>query len=214
MKLKQLQSHLESVKPFKNPKIEFEQYPTSPHIASHMIFTAQEQFDDLESKTVADLGIGCGMLSIASSLMETGFNIGIDIDDDALDQTMENSKPFDLNLDLLKMDLREYQHRIKSDTVIMNPPFGTKTMPGIDIQFLKMATTISDHVIYSLHKSSTRNVSIEIFIKKYVLKKGIEFGFPGEVIANLNYDIPAIYKFHKKKSVDIQVDLIRFEKKY
>jgi predicted RNA methylase len=47
-----------------------------------------------------------------------------------------------------------------------------------------------------------------------VLKKGIEFGFPGEVIANLNYDIPAMYKFHKKKSVDIQVDLIRFEKKY
>lgn len=40
----------------------------------------------------------------------------------------------------------------------------------------------------------------------------MEFGFPGKVIAKLNYDIPAMYKFHKKKSVDIEVDLIRFEK--
>jgi predicted RNA methylase len=47
-----------------------------------------------------------------------------------------------------------------------------------------------------------------------VLKKGVEFGFSGEVVAKLCYDIPAMYKFHKKKSVDIQVDLIRFEKKY
>jgi predicted RNA methylase len=172
MKLKQLQSNLESVASFKNPKIEYEQYPTSPHIASHMVFTAQEQFEDLESKTVVDLGVGCGMLSIASSLMETGYNIGIDIDDDALDQTLENTKSFDFALDLLKMDMRDYQHRIKSDTVIMNPPFGTKTMQGIDITFLEMATQISDHVIYSLHKSSTRNVSALLLIKVCVKKGG------------------------------------------
>lgn len=158
MKLKQLQSQLESVKPFKSPKIEFEQYPTSALIAGHLIFTAQEQFDDLESKTVIDLGIGCGMLSIASSFMETGINIGIDIDDDALNQTLENASAFDMTLDLIKMDVGEYSHKLKADTVIMNPPFGTKTVQGIDITFLKVATAISDHAIYSLHKSSTRNV--------------------------------------------------------
>ena len=58
------------------------------------------------------------------------------------------------------MDVGAYDYnRIKADTVIMNPPFGTKTVPGIDILFLQKAATISDHAIYSLHKSSTRNVS-------------------------------------------------------
>ena len=165
MKLKQLESHLQSVNPFKSPKIEFEQYPTSAHIASHMMFTAQEQFNDLESKTVIDLGVGCGMLSIASAFMETGHNIGIDIDPDALDQALENSKEFDIPLDLLKMDVsKSTNNRLKADTVVMNPPFGTKTVQGIDIVFLEMATRISENAIYSLHKSSTRNVRLQVLI--------------------------------------------------
>jgi predicted RNA methylase len=31
-----------------------------------------------------------------------------------------------------------------------------------------------------------------------------------EVIAELRWDINQMYKFHKKKSVDIEVDFIRF----
>lgn len=33
------------------------------------------------------------------------------------------------------------------------------------------------------------------------------------VLAQLRFDIPATYKFHKRDSVDIEVDLIRFEKR-
>lgn len=42
------------------------------------------------------------------------------------------------------------------DTVIMNPPFGTKNNAGIDINFLKAAFHITNNVVYSLHKTSTR----------------------------------------------------------
>lgn len=42
------------------------------------------------------------------------------------------------------------------DTVIMNPPFGTKKNAGVDIQFLKAAITLARKVVYSLHKTSTR----------------------------------------------------------
>ena len=31
-----------------------------------------------------------------------------------------------------------------------------------------------------------------------------------EVMAQLRFDLPKTYKFHKKQSVDIEVDLIRF----
>lgn len=88
------------------------------------------------------------------------------------------------------------------DTVIMNPPFGTKNNAGIDMKFLETAIRLSSNTVYSLHKSSTRD---------YVLSKAIQFGAEGTVVAELRYDLPRAYKFHKKASVDIEVDFIRFK---
>lgn len=47
----------------------------------------------------------------------------------------------------------------KFDTVIMNPPFGTKQNQGLDMVFLKQAIRMSAGFVYSLHKTSTRDVS-------------------------------------------------------
>lgn len=33
------------------------------------------------------------------------------------------------------------------------------------------------------------------------------------VLAQLRFDIPATYKFHKRRSMDIEVDLIRLQKR-
>lgn len=37
-----------------------------------------------------------------------------------------------------------------------------------------------------------------------------DWGVQADVIAELRYDIPATYKHHKKKSMDIEVDFYRF----
>jgi rRNA N6-adenosine-methyltransferase METTL5 len=71
------------------------------------------------------------------------------------------------------------------------------------MEFLKIATEICD-VVYSLHKTSTR---------AHVVKKAESWGFQTKVIAELKYNLSNTYKFHKKTSQDIQVDLIRLEKK-
>jgi predicted RNA methylase len=44
MKLKQLEGLLGDLEQFSNPKVEFEQYPTGPHIASRMLFTVKSVF--------------------------------------------------------------------------------------------------------------------------------------------------------------------------
>lgn len=49
------------------------------------------------------------------------------------------------------------------------------------------------------------------YFRKHVLKTAKLQGVTGEVIAELRYDLPSTYKFHKKSSVDINVDLFRFE---
>ncbi|XP_017591120.1 rRNA N6-adenosine-methyltransferase METTL5 isoform X4 [Corvus cornix cornix] len=167
LKLKELESCLQQVDTFESPKLLLEQYPTRPHIAACMLYTIHNTFDDIENKTIADLGCGCGMLSIGSAMLGAGM-----------------SDTF--------------------DTVIMNPPFGTKHNKGIDMIFLKTALQMAKTAVYSLHKTSTR---------QHIQKKAAEWEVKMEVLAELRFDLPASYKFHKKKSVDIEVDFIRFSAK-
>lgn len=86
------------------------------------------------------------------------------------------------------------------DTVLTNPPFGTKQNAGIDVTFLRAATRLASRAVYSFHKSSTRS---------YLVKTVKEWGYDVEVVAQMHFDIPNMYKFHKQDSVDIQVDLVR-----
>lgn len=86
------------------------------------------------------------------------------------------------------------------DTVLTNPPFGTKHNAGIDVQFLRTATRLARKAVYSFHKTSTRD---------HLLRKVSEWGMEATVVAEMKFDLPNTYKFHKSKSVDIEVDLLR-----
>jgi predicted RNA methylase len=44
------------------------------------------------------------------------------------------------------------------------------------------------------------------------LRKAKEFGATATVVAELKYDIGKTYKCHKKDSMDVEVDFIRFQK--
>ncbi|KAI8924743.1 S-adenosyl-L-methionine-dependent methyltransferase [Entophlyctis helioformis] len=207
IKLRQLESELSKVAKFKEPKIQLEQYPTTAHLAASMFYTAATVYDDFPdtcTTTVVDLGVGTGMLSAAAALLGAEVT-GVDIDPDALAQAVENFEELgvDEQVDLVLADVQsDAVGRMKADVVVLNPPFGTKNNAGLDMRFLKAAAGIAQRSIYSLHKSSTRD---------FVLKKAESWGLKGEVVAELRYNLDASYKFHKKKSVDIQVDLLRFE---
>jgi len=204
MKLKELESHLQEVDEFENPKILLEQYPTRPHIAACMLHTIAATFDDIENKLIADLGCGCGVLSIGCVMLGAGLVTGFDVDSDALDLFAENVSGFDIdNVDLINMDVKNIGSgwENKFDTVVMNPPFGTKHNKGLDLTFLQTGIAMARTAVYSLHKTSTRD---------HVIKRAKEWGVTPQVLAELRYDLPQTYKHHKKASVDIQVDFIRF----
>lgn len=205
MKRKHLEEFLEDVEVFENPKVELEQYPTKPHIASHMLYTMQASYGDVEGKLVADLGCGCGVLSIGAAMLGAGVVVGYDIDSDALDIWNTNCCEMEVtSCQAVLCDLTQgfptCGGEKQFDTVIMNPPFGTKRK-GIDMEFLQIAFQLANTAVYSLHKSSTR---------EHVLAKAEKWGAKGEVLAELRYDLPASYRFHKKQTVDIEVDFFRF----
>lgn len=76
VKLKTLQSALEGLETFENPKIELEQYTTSPLIAASVLHTAEMVYGDIKGKFVADLGCGSGILCIGAALLEADYCTG------------------------------------------------------------------------------------------------------------------------------------------
>lgn len=203
MKLKQLESFLGSLQQFSNPKIELEQYPTGFHIASRILYTAENSFGDVSNKVVADFGCGCGTLGIAASLLDADHVIGLDVDDQSLEIASINADDLELEMNFIQCDVTKLEWRGQFvDTIVMNPPFGTRKK-GADMEFLSMALKVASQAVYSLHKTSTRE-----HIKKAALR---DFSASSaEVLCELRYDVPQLYKFHKKKEVDIAVDLWRF----
>lgn len=210
MKLKQLESLLGEVQQFQSPKVELEQYATGAHIAARMIHMVEGTYGDIEGRRVGDFGCGCGTLGIGAALLGAGHVVGVDVDADALALAVENCADAEVSMDFLQCDVVRLPWREKSaarapivDTVVMNPPFGTR-QKGADMGFLKAAIQVAGTAVYSLHKSSTREYIQRAAVRDCGARSA-------EVLCELRYDLPALYSFHKKREVDIEVDLWRFE---
>jgi predicted RNA methylase len=235
MKLKELESWLQQMETFAEPKLHYEQYITTPHLASQILFNIDQMYDDLHEKFVCDLGCGTGMLGIGASLFEPNYVLGVDIDRDALTICQRNIDSFEVErIDLVQADCKQLlvkfdenhedqsKHRLigQFDTVVMNPPFGTKNQKiantssadestkqlGADLIFLKLAAKLSTHSIYSIHKSVTRS---------YIKNLAKSWGLSVEVVSQLRYNIPKVESRNKRLAVsapdkDIEVDLLRF----
>ena len=140
MKLKSLESLMQSIDEFNDPKIQWEQYATSVHISSRMIYTIDNTFDDLNGKCVADLGCGSGRLTIGSALMGAQYVLAIDCDSDAIQQMNDNLSEFEddvsSRVDSICADITDEEfwkpfHK-RFDSCILNPPFGTKRNKGFN----------------------------------------------------------------------------------
>jgi len=269
MRLKHLETSLSCLqREFPDPKVELEQYPTSPELAACVVDTAVNRGDlGNPGQSCLDLGCGTGMLTVAAAFcVEEGEIVwGVDCDDDALTIARENVEHVEMD-DCVRFVRAEIKMKPKPpgdvdgsrqqskqrggrgrkggrgrggargggggrvgsqpasltksrliygkedgvpledncvETVLTNPPFGTKSdKAGIDVQFLRTATRLARRAVYSFHKKSTRN-----FLLKLIRE---DWGFPeSEVVAEMRFDIPKSYNFHKSKSKDVEVDLIR-----
>jgi putative methylase len=99
--------------------------------------------------------------------LNQSYTLGIEIDPDALNIAKENVSEMEVEgIDLMQGDIRDLCLKEQIvDTVVMNPPFGTKNNEGIDVLFLQQALRLSRNVVYSMHKTSTRRVGIGSIIR-------------------------------------------------
>lgn len=193
---------LSKLKQFYESKVRDEQYSTDSEIAAD-ILSKGEILGDFADKTVVDLGAGTGILGIGALLKGANKVIFVEKDNCALKITKENYeniKSEHLIGDAIfeNKDIAEFSHN--ADTVIMNPPFGTKKEHA-DKEFLKKAFETAK-IVYSFHKTTTRKF-VEAFAKdsNFKITHSWDFEFP----------LKQTMKFHEKKIKKIAVSAFRFQ---
>ena len=185
---------------FEKADISLEQYPTDSEIAATVLWQAHMNRDLLDKK-VADLGAGTGILGIGALILGAKFVYFVEKDEKAIEILKRNLEEFDFERKhaILHMDVEEFKDKV--DTVIENPPFGTKEKHA-DKTFLEKAFAIAN-IIHSFHKTNT---------KRFIEKISEDHGFNIAEQIDFSYPLKASQKFHKKKVEKIEVSCFRLLK--
>ena len=187
---------LQKINPHPTPIVALEQYTIPADLAAEILFTACYIHDDIQGKEILDLGTGTGRLALGASLLGAGYVVGVDVDLPSLKLASEAEKKLHIEVDFILGEIGTV--RGSMDTVLMNPPFGTKK-PHADIEFLQCALQLGK-VIYTIHKSSTCR-----FLKNWLAARGLEI----DRIAAAKMPIPHQFRFHDKSSKLVEVDVLR-----
>jgi len=196
---RQLEIQLGKLKILQKPNLKLEQYPVSPEAASELLYLAGFENNDLDGRVI-DLGTGTGRLAIGAALMGAKEIVGVDVDEQALALAKENAETAEVEVGWIQSDIEKIKG--KFDSVIMNPPYGTRTIHA-DTGFLEKAFQLAP-VVYSIHKSSTRE-----FLFQFVTRSGWKV----DQVRSMRMEIPHLFEFHEKKWATVEVDLYRLVRK-
>ncbi len=194
---KRLEIMLQRVKWIEKPKVMLEQYQTPPSVAAELLYLALLQ-GDIRGKKVVDLGCGTGILSIGAWILGAHEVVGVDIDENMLRVAQLNSKEIGAKVRWVKSDVETFHERC--DTVVQNPPFGTKVRSA-DIVFLKKALQISK-VTYTIHKAGNW---------RFIFLKVAELGRRVTHVTPVRIEIPWSLPFHKKARYHTFAEIYRIE---
>ena len=178
------------------PKVVLEQYSVPADLAAEVLFRACYEFGDIEGKTVIDLGAGTGRLALGASMLGAEYTVGTELDRLALEVGAKNCKRLGLKVDWVLAEIETLRGQV--DTVVMNPPFGTRSRHA-DTRFLQTALRIGK-VVYSMHKTSTR---------EHLQRWFGEHNRKANVILSTDMEIPHQFSFHKKRTRYVEVDVFR-----
>ncbi len=117
---------------------------------------------DLDHKTVLDIGAGTGLLMLMLAQKRVGKFHGIEIDADAAAQLKENilQSPWNENCYVLEGDIRSYPLPVVYDFIISNPPFYEKQLssPSDSVNLARHSSTLT---LEELIKAIDANLSNE-----------------------------------------------------
>ncbi len=193
---------LSSLEPLPDPKPELEQYETPPELAARVLTWAFD-LGDIEERFVADLGCGSGVLGLGAALLGAREVVCIDVDPLAVVTAWRNAWRLGVvgRMRIYVSDVVNFREAV--DTVVMNPPFGIRgDVP--DLAFLIRALK-SARVVYSIHREGNAD-----FLARAASRLGAELTH----VRRYPFSIAKRFEFHRRKSVEVGVEVLRFERLY
>lgn len=206
MKKKEIEIILSNLKSIENPKVELEQYETPSEIVSEII-NELNLLNLIEGKRIIEIACGTAKFSIAASFFNPKYIVAFDIDKDVIKIAKENYTKLLEKYQLSKIyffvgDIKNVKFKTNFDLCLMNPPFGIQGKVR-DIEFLEFAFKYSNNVI-SINPNG-KNIE---FFKDF----GKKFNFRVKKIKKTLFPIRKIFEFHKKKTKNIEVLILFFER--
>lgn len=186
---------LSKVPKFDNPKIKLEQYITDSEIAAEILWHAYLE-GDIEGKVIADFGAGTGIFSSGCVLLNAKKVYVVEKDKNAMDIARKHLKKCEFVL----KDIKSFDKKV--DTIIQNPPYGTKEKHA-DREFLVKAFETGKK-IYSLHKATSSN-----FIEKIAQ----DYGFKVKKVLRFKMPLKKSYSFHTKNRAFVEIGCWILEKR-
>jgi len=165
---------------------------------------AVDQLDELEGKTVLDLGAGNGVLGIACLLLGAKHVHFVECDDAALEVLRFNLKSSynEESWTIHSMRIGRDDWTVpETDLIVMNPPWGVQTAKA-DRPFLELAFDSNASVIHVLH--SEKAAHIEPVAKQR--------GWEWEHLIRTIFRLPPTYQHHSQRRGDTEVMCWRFHR--
>ena len=197
---------LSKLKPHPYNSVELEQYATEGDLAAFWLL-AIDQLDNLENKTVVDLGSGNGILGLGTVFLGAKRVLLVEADEEACLISKQNSEKinqqFSAQIETIHASIgsQELEAPKQTDIVVMNPPWGFQTEKA-DRPLLELAFSLDATAIYVLHSTKAKHVSA---IAK-------DFGYEGEVVFETDFRLPPIYSHHSKKKSTTDARCWRFHR--
>jgi len=196
MRPKHLAIKLSKLQPHPCLDVQLEQYATEGDLASYWML-AVDQLDELDGKTVLDLGAGNGVLGIACLLLGAKHVHFVECDEDALEvlrtnlESMSNEESWTIHPTRLGTDDWTIP---ETDLIVMNPPWGVQ-MARADRPFIEAALSTQCAAIHLLHSRGSKHIGGMVR----------DAGWKYEHVIATTFRLPALYGHHSKRSSDTEV---------
>jgi putative methylase len=176
------------------PRAAAEQVVSPPEAAATMLFEALRR-GDLVGRSVVDLGCGPGVLAIGAALLGAGSVEGTDADRESVAVARRNATELSVGCVLLEGRVEDYT--TACDTVVMNPPFGAQRRHA-DRPFWEAAYRVARRRIYAFALDASRT---------FIADSAVARGAHVEAIEPVPWRFPRTFPHHRKRSVELPVDL-------
>ena len=179
---------------FTHPAADREQVATPPEAAANLLVGALAR-DDLDGRSLLDLGSGTGILSIGAALLGATPVIGVESDPGAVDVARRNAASAGVDVEFR---VGEVGPSIGSaETVVMNPPFGAQRAHA-DRPFWETALSAARRRVHAFALSDSRS-----FIARLAVARAARV----ESTEPVPWRLPPTFPHHRKRAVALAVDL-------